>query len=119
MLIIADDLHERGIGVRILTGKLSGSYSPAGEGKFFFTVMVACVRRESWSGIIIHERAHHGLAWAAARATVDAAAAAPIVMDEDKLATPAQGAARARREPREDRQGTRRQPGLGLPPPRR
>ena len=28
VLTIADDLHARGIGVRILTGKLSGSYSP-------------------------------------------------------------------------------------------
>ena len=36
MLTIADDLHARGIGVKILTGKLSGSYSPTGEGKFFF-----------------------------------------------------------------------------------
>jgi hypothetical protein len=35
VLTIADDLHQRGIGVRILTGKLSGTYSPAGEGKFF------------------------------------------------------------------------------------
>ncbi len=39
VLTIADDLHARGIGVRILTGKLSGSYSPTGEGKFFFTMM--------------------------------------------------------------------------------
>ncbi len=41
VLTIADDLHARGIGVRILTGTLSGSYSPAGEGKFFFTMMAA------------------------------------------------------------------------------
>ena len=34
-LTTADDLHARGIAVRILTGKLSGSYSPHGEGKFF------------------------------------------------------------------------------------
>src|ERR1035437_10118688 len=32
VLRIADDLHARGVGVRILTGKLSGSYSPTGEG---------------------------------------------------------------------------------------
>ena len=32
VLTIADDLHARGIGVRILTGKLSGSYSPTGKG---------------------------------------------------------------------------------------
>jgi DNA invertase Pin-like site-specific DNA recombinase len=41
VLTISDDLHARGIGVKILTGKLSGSYSPAGEGKFFFTMMAA------------------------------------------------------------------------------
>jgi DNA invertase Pin-like site-specific DNA recombinase len=35
VLAIADDLHARGAGVRILTGKLSGSYAPHGEGKFF------------------------------------------------------------------------------------
>ena len=28
VLTIADDLHARGVGVKILTGKLSGSYSP-------------------------------------------------------------------------------------------
>ncbi|MCW2906696.1 MAG: Site-specific recombinase [Actinomycetia bacterium] len=32
ILIIADDLH--GIGLRILTGKLAGTYTPSGEGKF-------------------------------------------------------------------------------------
>jgi hypothetical protein len=41
VLTIADDLHARGVGVRILAGKLSGSYSPHGEGKFFFTMMAA------------------------------------------------------------------------------
>src|SRR5208282_1291699 len=46
VLTIADDLHERGIGVQILTGKLSGSYSPTGEGKFFFTMMAAFAELE-------------------------------------------------------------------------
>src|SRR6266540_2863204 len=41
VLTIADDLHGRGIGLRILTGKLSGLYTPTGEGKFFFTMMAA------------------------------------------------------------------------------
>lgn len=41
VLTIADDLHERGIGLRILTGKLAGNYTPTGEGKFFFTMMAA------------------------------------------------------------------------------
>ncbi len=31
VLTIADDLHARSIGVRILTGNLSGSYSPDDE----------------------------------------------------------------------------------------
>ena len=53
VLTIADDLHQRGIGVRILTGTLSGSYSPAGEGKFFFTMMAAFAELER---DIIHER---------------------------------------------------------------
>ena len=59
VLIIADDLHERGIGLRILTGKLSGTYSPTGEGKFFFTMMAAFAELER---DIIHERTMAGLA---------------------------------------------------------
>ena len=58
VLTIADDLHARGIGVRILTGKLSGSYSPSGEGKFFFTMMAAFAELER---DIIHERTMAGL----------------------------------------------------------
>ena len=46
VLIIADDLHEKGIGIRILTGRLSGVYSPTGEGKFFFTMMAAFAELE-------------------------------------------------------------------------
>jgi hypothetical protein len=46
VLTVADDLHARGIAVRILTVKLAGSYSPAGEGKFFVTMMAAS---PSWS----------------------------------------------------------------------
>ncbi len=45
VLAIADDLHARGVGVKILTGKLSGSYSPHGEGKFFFTMIEPRIRR--------------------------------------------------------------------------
>jgi Resolvase, N terminal domain len=33
LLTIADDLHERGVGLRILTGSLAGTYTPIGEGK--------------------------------------------------------------------------------------
>src|SRR6202007_104831 len=84
---IAADLHDRGIGVRILTGKLSGSYSPTGEGKFFFTMMAAFAELER---DIIHERTMAGLAAARAHGPNGGR---PTVMDADKLA-----AARARRE---------------------
>src|ERR1039457_712598 len=87
ILIIADDLHERGIGVRIITGKLSGTYSPSGEGKFFFTMMAAFAELER---DIIHERTMAGLAAARAQGRNGGR---PTVMDADKLA-----AARARRE---------------------
>jgi DNA invertase Pin-like site-specific DNA recombinase len=86
VLTIADDLHARGIGVRILTGKLSGSYSPAGEGKFFFTMMAAFAELER---DIIHERTMAGLVAARAQGR---SGGRPTVMDEDKLA-----ATRARR----------------------
>ena len=86
VLTIADDLHERGIGVQILTGKLAGSYSPAGEGKFFFTMMAAFAELER---DIIHERTMAGLAAAKAQGRTGGR---PTVMDADKLA-----AAKARR----------------------
>jgi len=86
VLTIADDLRARGIGVRILTGELSGSYSPAGEGKFFFTMMAAFAELER---DIIHERTMAGLAAAKAQGRTGGR---PTVMDADKLA-----AARARR----------------------
>ncbi len=86
VLTIADDLHARGFGVKILTGKLSGSYSPHGEGKFFFTMMAAFAELER---DIIYERTMAGLAaaWAQGKA-----GGRLTVMDPDKLA-----AARARR----------------------
>ena len=59
VLIIADDLHARGIGGLILTGRLSGTYTPAGEGKFFFTMMAAFAELER---DLIHERTMAGLA---------------------------------------------------------
>ncbi len=87
VLTIADDLHTRGIGVKILTGKLSGTYCPTGEGKFFFTMMAAFAELER---DIIHERTMAGLAAAKAQGRTGGR---PTVMDADKLA-----AARARRE---------------------
>src|SRR6266702_6774779 len=86
VLTIADDLHAKGIGVRILTGKLSGTYTPTGEGKFFFTMMAAFAELER---DIIHERTMAGLVAARAQGRNGGR---PTVMDEDKLA-----AARARR----------------------
>jgi len=86
VLTICDDLHERSIGVRILTGKLSGTYSPTGEGKFFFTMMAAFAELER---DINHERTMAGLAAARAQGNVGGR---PTVMDADKLA-----AAQARR----------------------
>ena len=89
VLTIADDLHARGIGVRILTGKLAGSYSPAGEGRFFFTMMAAFAELER---DIIHERTMAGLAAAKAQGRTGGR---PTVMDADKLAAARAGAARA------------------------
>jgi DNA invertase Pin-like site-specific DNA recombinase len=86
VLTICDDLHGRGIGVRILTGKLSGTYSPTGEGKFFFTMMAAFAELER---DVIHERTMAGLNAARAQGRVGGR---PTVMDDDKLA-----AAQARR----------------------
>ncbi len=86
VLTIADDLHEGGVGLRILTGKLAGTYSPAGEGKFFFTMMAAFSELER---DILQERTFAGLAAARAQGRVGGR---PTVMDADKLA-----AARARR----------------------
>jgi DNA invertase Pin-like site-specific DNA recombinase len=87
VLTICDDLHDRGIAVRILTGKLSGNYSPSGEGKFFFTMMAAFAELER---DIIHERTMAGLKAARAQGKTGGR---PTVMDPDKLA-----AARARRD---------------------
>ncbi|MGH3220145.1 MAG: recombinase family protein [Streptosporangiaceae bacterium] len=85
ILTIADDLHAQGVGVKILTGKLSGTYSPSGEGKFFFTMMAAFAELER---DIIHERTMAGLVAARAQGR---GGGRPTVMDPDKL-----GAARAR-----------------------
>lgn len=46
VLTIADSLHDEKIGLQILTGTLSGTYQPTGEGKFFFTMMAAFTELE-------------------------------------------------------------------------
>jgi DNA invertase Pin-like site-specific DNA recombinase len=87
ILTIADDLYERGISLRILTGLLSGNYTPAGEGKLFFTILAAFAEFERH---LNHERTMAGLEAARAQGRTGGR---PTVMDADKLA-----AARARRE---------------------
>jgi DNA invertase Pin-like site-specific DNA recombinase len=87
VLTIAEDLHARGIALRILTGTLAGSYSPKGEGKFFFTMMVAFAELER---DMIVERTRAGLDAAKAQGRTGGR---PTVIDADKLA-----AAKARRK---------------------
>jgi len=67
VLIIADDLHSRGVELRILTGTLAGTYKPTGEGKFFFTMIAAFAELER---DIIRERTLAGIAAARARGSV-------------------------------------------------
>ena len=86
VLTIADGLHDRGVGLRILTGTLTGTYSPTGEGKFFFVMMAAFAELER---DMIRERTMAGLAAARAQGRTGGR---PTVMDSDTLA-----AARARR----------------------
>ena len=80
VLTLADDLHERGIGLRILTGRLAGTYTPTGEGKFFFTMMAAFAELER---DMLRERTVAGLAAARAQGRVGGR---PVVMDGDKIA---------------------------------
>ncbi|MDX2762949.1 recombinase family protein [Streptomyces europaeiscabiei] len=79
VLTIAEDLHSRGIALRILTGTLSGTYSPTGEGKFFFTMMAAFAELER---DMIVERTHAGLAAAKAQGRTGGR---PTVITEDVL----------------------------------
>ena len=86
ILTIADDLHKRGVGLRILAGTLVGDYQPAGAGKLFFVILSAFAEFERDQ---IHMRTMAGLKAARAKGNVGGR---PTVMDEDKLA-----AAKARR----------------------
>jgi len=83
VLTLADDLHERSIGLRILTGRLAGTYTPTGEGKFFFTMLAAFAELER---DMLHERTMAGLNAARAQGRVGGR---PVVMDADKLAAAA------------------------------
>jgi DNA invertase Pin-like site-specific DNA recombinase len=80
VLTIADDLHGQGIALQILTGQLAGSYTPTGEGKFFFTMMAAFAELER---DISHERTMAGLAAARAQGRLGGR---PTVMDPDRIA---------------------------------
>ena len=63
VLAIADGLHDQGVGLRILTGTLTGTYSPTEEGKSFIMMAAfAELERE-----MIRERTMAGLAAARAR----------------------------------------------------
>lgn len=77
---------------RILTGRLADTYTPTGDGKFFFTMMAAFAELER---DMLHERAMAGLAAARAQGRVGGR---PVVMNADKLA-----AATARRAKGESR----------------
>ncbi|MDJ0358031.1 recombinase family protein [Paenarthrobacter sp. PH39-S1] len=80
VLTIADSLHDQGVGLRILTGTLTGTYNPTGEGKLFFVMMAAFAELER---DMIHQRTVAGLA--AARAP-GRTGGRPTVMDTDTLA---------------------------------
>lgn len=86
VLTIADDLHTSGVGLRILTGRLAGTYTPTGEGKFFFTMMAAFAELER---DMLQERTFAGLAAAREQGRTGGR---PTVMTPDTLA-----AAQARR----------------------
>lgn len=80
VLTIAEDLHAKGIGLKILTGRLAGTYQPTGEGKFFFTMMAAFAELER---DIIRERTVAGLA---AAKTQDRAGGRPWVRNDQMQA---------------------------------
>jgi len=81
------------------------------QGRFFFTMMAAFAGLER---DIIHERTMAGLAAAKAQGRNGGR---PAVMTRTKLA--AAKAPFSRREPYGDRQGTRRQPRIGVSSPSR
>lgn len=68
-----------------MTGRLAGTYTPTGEGKFFFTMMAAFAELER---DMLRDRTMAGLAAARAQGRTGGR---PAVMDDDKIA-----AARAR-----------------------
>lgn len=110
VLTLADDLHERGIGLRILTGRLAGTYSPTGEGKFFFTMMAAFAKLER---DMLHERT---MAASPPHARRDASADARSSWTPTSSRLPPPDV--RGREPDPDCQGARRLSRERLPTPR-
>ena len=90
VLVIAEDLHARGIDLRTSTGTLAAAWVPTGEGKFFFAMMAAFGELER---DMIHERTMAGLA---ASRRQGRTGGRPSVMDDDEVA-----AAKARRAARQ------------------
>ena len=78
ILNIAEDLHSRGIGLRILTDNLAGDYQPTGSGKLFFTILAAFAEFER---DMIRARTVAGLAAARRKGNVGGR---PCVLDDDK-----------------------------------
>lgn len=93
VVTVAEELHDRGVGLRILTGTMAGHYMPTGEGKFFFTMMAAFAELERH---MIQERTKAGLAAARAQGRVGGRRR---VMDPDKLAAAQARLARGERPP--------------------
>ena len=112
VLTLADELYERGIGERILTGTLAGSYTPTGEGKFFFTIMAAFAELER---DMIHQRTMAGLAAARAQRP----RRRPPHRHGPRQARRRHRTSRPRRERHPDRQSPRGVPRDDLPARRR
>lgn len=91
VLVIAEDLHARGIGLRVLTGTLAAAWVLTGEGLFFFTMMAAFGELER---DMIHERTMAGLAASRRQGRIGGR---PSVMDDDDEVA----AAKARRAARQ------------------
>lgn len=79
ILNIAHDLAERGVGLRILSGTLTGDYSPTGQGKVFFTIMAAFAELER---DLIVERTRAGLEVAKAQGRT---LGRPTALSEDQM----------------------------------
>jgi len=104
VLTIADDLHSRGIGLRILTGRLAGTYTPTGEGKFFFTMMAAFGELER---DMLQERTFAGLAAAREHGRVGGR---PTVMGRTLWPPPAPAEPTDRHPPKSPKPSASREP---------